>query len=54
MIFGRRIKRQQAMTAISEPMVHKSTLMMTELLKTQLGAFGLNWYLNCAHFEHDY
>ena len=37
MIFGRRIKRQQAMARISDPLVHKSKIIVTELLKKQLG-----------------
>ena len=36
MFFGR-IKRQQAMARITDPLVHKSNLMVTELLKKQLG-----------------
>jgi hypothetical protein len=37
MIFGGRIKRQQRIAQITDPLVHKSELMMTELLKKKLG-----------------
>ncbi|MBL7007129.1 MAG: hypothetical protein ISR78_08620 [Spirochaetia bacterium] len=37
MFFGGRMKRQQAIGKISDPLVHNSNLTMTELLKTQIG-----------------
>ena len=37
MFFGGRMKRQQAMAGISDPLVHNSKLTLTELLKTQIG-----------------
>jgi len=37
MLFGGRIKRQQKIAQISDPLVHKSELMMNELLKIKLG-----------------
>jgi hypothetical protein len=37
MLFGGRIKRQQKIAQITDPLVHKSKLMMNELLKIKLG-----------------
>jgi len=37
MFFGGRIKRQQAMAEVTDPLLHKSNLMVTALLKKRLG-----------------
>ena len=37
MIFGGRMKRQKRMAQVADPLVHKSKLMITELLKAKLG-----------------